>query len=95
MNAVYRHTSTLAVFSLIFGILCWFALPFVGAIIAVICGHAARGEIRRAPIGTIDGDGMALAGVILGWVHLALFVIIIAFVFLVLGGFAFFGHWFH
>ena len=88
-NAAIRTSGT-AVASLVFGILSWIALPFIGALIAVILGHNARAEIRRAPPGTIDGDGMAVAGLILGWIHLALFIAAIAFVFLVLGGLAFF-----
>jgi hypothetical protein len=38
--------STAAVISLIFGIVSWFALPLIGAIVAVIAGHMARAEIR-------------------------------------------------
>ncbi|MBN8714979.1 MAG: DUF4190 domain-containing protein [Xanthomonadales bacterium] len=65
-------TSPLAVISLVFGILTWFLLPFVGALVAVVCGHLARSEIRRAPFDApLAGDGMALAGLVLGYVHLA------------------------
>jgi hypothetical protein len=86
MNTPATQTSTTAVLSLVFGIICWIALPLLGAIVAVVCGHAARGEIRRAPAGTIDGDGMALAGMILGYLHLALTALIICGVALVLLG---------
>ena len=86
------RTSGTAVASLVFGILSWVMLPFIGALVAVVLGHSARGEIRRAPPGTIEGDGMAVAGLILGWVHLALFVAVVAFVFLFLGGLAFLAH---
>ena len=48
MNMAATRTSTLAVISLVSGILCWIAVPFIGALVAVICGHSARGEIRRA-----------------------------------------------
>jgi hypothetical protein len=92
MNTVYPRTSSMAIVSLIFGILAWLFLPFVGALIAVICGHSARSEIRRAPPGTIDGDGLALAGLILGWIQLACTVIAVAFVVLaLLGAIAFSG----
>lgn len=65
-------TSTLAIVSLVFGILTWAVLPFIGAIVAIVCGHLARSEIRRAPVGTVmEGNGMALAGLILGYLHLA------------------------
>ena len=54
---------------MVFGLLAWFVLPFLGAVVAVICGHAARREIRRSN-GLIDGDGLALAGLALGWTNL-------------------------
>lgn len=72
----YRSSnSTLAVVSLIFGIVTWIALPVIGAIVAVICGHMARAEIRRAPDNSIDGDGLAVAGLVLGYVQLAFAVV--------------------
>jgi hypothetical protein len=71
MNPTVRTSGT-AIASLIFGIITWVGLPFIGALVAVICGHVARGEIRRMPIGTIEGDGMALAGLILGYAQLVL-----------------------
>lgn len=82
-----RSTNTLAIVSLIFGIVCWFVLPFVGAIVAVVCGHLARGEMRRAPPGTMEGDGLAIAGLVLGYVHLGLAVLaaVVIFAFLALG----------
>ena len=86
MNTVYPRTSSLAIVSLIFGILAYVFLPFLGALIAVICGHSARSEIRRAPPGTIDGDGLALAGLILGWIQLAFTALAIVFAILVLFG---------
>jgi hypothetical protein len=70
MNA---PTNPLAVVSLVFGILTWCLLPFVGALVAVVCGHLARSEMRRAP--PQAGDGMALAGLVLGYVHLAVCVL--------------------
>jgi hypothetical protein len=84
-------TSSLAVVSLVFGILAWCVLPFVGAIVAIICGHLARSEIRRSPPDArTEGDGMAVAGLVLGYVQLLLgvllmFVVIAALTF----GFAF------
>lgn len=63
-------TSSLAVVSLVFGILSWCLLPFIGAIVAIVCGHLARSEIRRLPAGSMEGDGMAVAGLVLGYVHL-------------------------
>jgi len=72
MNAPVRTTSSTAVVSLVFGVASWVLLPLIGAIIAVVCGHVARNEIRRAPPGSIDGDGLAVAGMILGYLNLGL-----------------------
>lgn len=83
MNMVYPRTSSLAVVSLIFGILAYVFLPGIGALVAVICGHSARSEIRRAPPGSIDGDGIALAGLILGWIQIGLMLIALAVVMLI------------
>lgn len=90
MNTVYVRTSSTAVVSLVFGVLTWVMLPLIGALVAIICGHIARGEIRRAAPGTLDGDGMAIAGLVLGYVHLAFLVLALMLVFFVLGGVAFF-----
>jgi hypothetical protein len=94
MNSPARATSTTAIISLVFGIVCWIAIPFIGALVAIICGHVARGEIRRAAPGSIEGEGMAIAGMILGYAHLALIAFLIIVVFGFLGGLAFFAHWF-
>lgn len=64
-------TSGLAVTSLVFGILNWFLLPLIGALVAVVTGHMARSDIRRSGR---QGDGLALGGLILGYVGLVLFV---------------------
>ena len=68
------RTSTLATVSLITGILCWFLLPLIGAVIAVITGHMAKNEIRQSN-GLITGEGMATAGLVLGYIHLGLTVL--------------------
>jgi hypothetical protein len=64
-------TSTLAIVSLISGIVSWFLLPFIAAIAAVITGHMAKNEIRKSN-GTLGGNGMATAGLVLGYVQLGL-----------------------
>ena len=63
--------STLSLTSLIMGIVGWVFLPIVGAIIAVITGHMAKKEIRQSN-GLLGGDGMATAGLVLGYSNLAL-----------------------
>ena len=70
-------TSGLAIASLVCGILSVTFLPFLAAIPAVICGHAAQGQIRRAA-GAIGGGGMALAGLIIGYLSFALIIPIVA-----------------
>ena len=83
----YRTTNTLAVVSLVCGIASWTVLPVVAAVVAIICGHMARGEIRRATPGAMDGDAMAVIGLVLGYIQLALFVLflLVFFAFLLLG----------
>ncbi|HEV2477224.1 MAG TPA: DUF4190 domain-containing protein [Candidatus Dormibacteraeota bacterium] len=77
-------TNGAAVASLVFGILSWFLCPFVGGLLAVIFGHVARGQIRRTGEA---GGGLAIAGLILGYFHLAA-AIVVGFIWLVLlGGF--------
>ena len=69
-----RRDSTLAIISLVSGIAAWVLLPVVGAIAAVICGHLAKKEIRESN-NQLSGDGMALAGLILGYVQIGLLVL--------------------
>jgi hypothetical protein len=84
-----RKTSTLAIISLVAGILGWTLLPFLGTIGAIITGHMARGEIRRSN-GALDGDGMAMIGLVLGWLQVVITVLGLLFIFLFLGGLAWF-----
>jgi len=78
--AIQRTTNTLAVLSLAFGIATWVLLPMLGAVIAIVCGHMARGEIRRAPIGSMEGDSMAVIGLVLGYVQIAFIAASVMFV---------------
>jgi len=73
-------TSTLAVWSLILGCLAIVLLlgcigPVV-AIPAVICGHLAYSRIKRSA-GALSGQGMALAGLITGYISIGLSIILI------------------
>ncbi|WP_434031297.1 DUF4190 domain-containing protein [[Pseudomonas] boreopolis] len=89
--SVPRQTSTLAVVSLVAGILGWTLLPFIGSIGAIITGHLARAEIRREPQ-RLEGEGLALGGLILGWLSVATWIVgILAFV-LFFGGLAWLAH---
>lgn len=64
-------SSTMAIVSLIAGIVAWVVLPFISAIVAVACGHMARREIRDSG-GRLTGDGMAIAGLVLGYLQLGI-----------------------
>ena len=82
-----RQTSSYAVIALVAGILGWTLLPFLGSIGGIIFGHMARGEIRRSN-GQLDGDGLAVTGLVLGWLSVAMWVISLLIIFLFLGGLA-------
>jgi hypothetical protein len=65
------RTSTAAIISLIAGILGFVQiLPVIGPIAAVVAGHMAKNEIKRSA-GMVTGNGMATAGLVLGYVMLA------------------------
>ncbi|WP_447939248.1 DUF4190 domain-containing protein [Pseudoxanthomonas mexicana] len=82
-----RTTSSLAIASLVSGILGWTLLPFIGTLVAIVTGHMARGEIRRSG-GTLDGDGLAIGGLILGWLSALVWIVGIIVLFMFLGGLA-------
>ena len=71
LNETPAPTSSLSLTSMIMGIVGWVLLPIVGGIIAVITGHMAKKEIRESN-GLLGGDGMATAGLVLGYSNLAL-----------------------
>lgn len=73
----------LAIAALVFGI-CGFVLCQIFAIPALILGLRARRQIRESQ-GAEQGDGLALAGVILGGAGIALLVAIIGFYVLIIG----------
>ena len=79
-NSSLKQTSTMAIVSLVSGILGWTLLPWIGSIVAIITGHMARSEIRRNPE-TMEGDGMAVGGLVLGWASFVIgLLVILAFV---------------
>lgn len=68
------HTSSMAIISLISGIAAWLGIFGIGGLLAVIFGHLAKGEIRKSG-GIVSGDGMATAGLVLGYANIALTVV--------------------
>lgn len=87
MNTPIRQTNSLAVVSLVCGILGWTLLPFLGSVVAIICGHMARSEIRRSPQ-TQEGDGLAVAGLVMGYLVIILSVLTLLAIILFFGGLA-------
>ncbi len=78
-----KTTNGLAIASLVLGLVSWVAAPCLASFAAVVCGHMARTQIR-ASNGTQEGDGLALAGLILGYLNIvvalgAIFVIFVVF----------------
>ncbi|KTR96501.1 hypothetical protein NS220_01940, partial [Microbacterium testaceum] len=78
--AAAARTNVLAIISLVGSIAGFFILPFAGPLVGVITGHIALGQIKRSGE---KGRGLALTGVILGWVNIAIAVIFIAFIVIV------------
>jgi hypothetical protein len=70
---VSAPNSSLAIVSLIAGVLGLTLFPLIGSIIAVITGPMAKKEIRESA-GTLSGEGLATAGMILGWIGIGLSV---------------------
>lgn len=68
------QTSTMATVSLVTGIASWVIVPLIGAIVAVITGHMAKKEIRESG-GRLTGDGLATAGLVLGYIQIGLTVL--------------------
>ena len=64
-----KPNSNMAIASLVLGILGWTPIPTLGAIAAVITGHMAKKEIRES-VEDLGGDGMATAGLILGYANI-------------------------
>lgn len=67
------QTNTLAIVSLISGIAGLFILPIIAGIVAVVTGHMAKKQIQES-MGAQGGGGMATAGLIMGYISLALWV---------------------
>jgi hypothetical protein len=64
----------MAIASLVMGLL-W--MYWIGSILAICLGYAARREIRNNA-GRIEGQGMATAGIVLGWIGIGMLALVIA-----------------
>jgi hypothetical protein len=65
----------MAVASLVLGIFGLVGCPLVASIVAVILGTQARTKIRQDP--SLEGDGLARVGVILGWIGIDIAALLI------------------
>ncbi len=70
---VAQSTNGLAVASLVLGIL-W--LYWIGSILALIFGYVAKSQIDRSQ-GRQSGRGMAVAGIVLGWVGVGILSLVV------------------
>lgn len=71
-----KKVAGVAITSLVLGILSFILLGILGAIPAVICGHLAKSRIKASQ-GDAGGAGLALAGLILGYVNIGLTILLI------------------
>jgi hypothetical protein len=85
LPAAGRQTSVLAVVSLVAGLLGWTLLPVLGSLGAIIAGHLARSEIRRDP-SRLEGDGLAIAGLVLGYAMVVVAILGVLMALLFFGG---------
>jgi hypothetical protein len=71
MRQPVAETSSMAIISLIASIAGLFIFPLAGSIVGIITGNMAKKEILESG-GMKTGEGLAQAGVIIGWVGLGL-----------------------
>lgn len=65
-----KRTEGTAVASLVLGIAGIFVCPLILSILAIYFGKQAQNKIRQDP--ALEGDGLANAGIVLGWVGIGL-----------------------
>jgi general secretion pathway protein G len=75
------RTSAAAIWSLVLGILSCILLGFLAGIPAIICGHIARRKARLSPH-SYGGGGLAVAGLVLGYVGTVVSALLLTILFL-------------
>jgi hypothetical protein len=70
---VATKTNGFAIASLVLGIV-W--IYWIGSILALVFGYMAKSQID-ASNGTQSGRGMAIAGIVLGWVGVGVLILLI------------------
>jgi hypothetical protein len=71
-----KQTCGVAIASLVLGLVAFVLLGPLASIPAVICGHIALSKIGKSS-GTLTGQGMAIAGLVLGYINIAFCVLVI------------------
>lgn len=88
-NMPQERTSGLAIAAMVLGIvglifLCCYGIGIIMSILAIIFGFVAKSNIKNS-YGEIKGDGFALTGIILGFLSIAIVIILILVFVLFLG----------
>jgi uncharacterized protein DUF4190 len=73
-SATAPRTAPMAIVSLVLAILSFFCGAFLTAIPAIICGHIASSAIKKSS-GALHGKGIAIAGLILGYIAIPMAVL--------------------
>ena len=76
-SAVVGTTEPLAIWSFVLGVLSLVCCGFILGIPAVICGHLALSKFQKEP--QLQGKGLATAGLIIGYVAIAFWLIYVVF----------------
>ena len=69
-------TDGMAIAALVAGIVGFFICPVIAGVLAIIFGYMARRNIKESG-GALGGDSFATAGIILGFIQLAIALIVI------------------
>jgi hypothetical protein len=84
--AVGVPTNTMAIVSVVAGAASWLGFPLAAALVAIYCGHRARSELRQRGAAE-TGDGLAVAGLALGYTNVVGTIIGCVVATVVFGGF--------
>jgi hypothetical protein len=80
-----KKTNVLAIVSLIASIAGFVIAWGIGSIVGIICGHISLGQIKKTGE---EGRGLAVAGLIVGYIGLALAILSVIILAIVLGSIA-------
>ena len=81
---MHTQTSGKAIASFTCSLVGLFVCVFIGQIIGIVLGYQARQDIRSSE-GRLCGDGLALAGIVIGWIGIGLDILLILFWILIIG----------